>query len=589
MVETKAPTNYFGSVSGDGVENYPLYTHDFTIAKTSNTSEVITQNFSATNTPYPKGVVELTKVDATDKTKYLDGATFTVYQWTGSSYDEAHPVDTLVYDSSRHIYKSQTQLAYSATNKGKFKIVETKAPTDYFGSNNDFNVAGPGQLVWEITVKHQEPKQTVYTYTYPGSGTSSEPAKNLHYPYGQVTVTKKDSVTKLSGARQAGATFKLYEYNGGSADPKNVANYHEWAGTSGSILTDNNNGTYTSAVFQYNPTNQGKFLIKEIQAPFEYFGSVDGDDPENKYRIDTQEKLIFIDLKNDNSGNNFSKGLTVNQYSFERENTPYPKAIITIRKTDTITSEPLDQAVFHVWEYDKNKGDNPDNINFYTRKDQLVDNHDGTYTTPNWLIYSANNLGHFIIKETEPPYYYVDSGQSIKLTLTEPGEHTYTYQTSNPLGIPNLNLKNDPWKVKIRADKIDSETGNQLPGAIFKVYEYDVSTQSYKTEEYKVNGQGEPVRLTYQEDGTYVSSDWLYANRKNDGKFRIIEDVTPSGYYGDYSDPATYTKRNNDIQITADKHGKTLTISNNTNNKYNNVRVKGTITVYNIYHKEMQL
>ena len=42
-----------------------------------------------------------------------------------------------------------------------------------------------------------------------------------------------------------------------------------------------------------------------------------------------------------------------------------------------------------------------------------------------------------------------------------------------------------------------------------------------------------------QEDGTYISSQWLYYTKNNEGKYRIIETKAPYGYYGDYKDGET--------------------------------------------------
>ncbi len=241
-------------------------------------------------------------------------------------------------------------------------------------------------------------------------------------------------------------------------------------------------------------------------------------------------------------------------------------AKITLRKTDSITSENLSGATFTLYEWNKNSSN-------WSVKGTLIDNGNGTYSTT-VFSYSETNEGKYKIDETSAPLYYTNSGHSIEFTISELGYHEYSHTSDGKYIVTNV-----PWKVNVQAVKIDSETGNKTPGAIFKVYEYDATARNYN-KEYKVNGQGEAVTLKQGEDGTYVSSAWLYANKKNEGKFRIIETQAPSGYYGDFTDANHTTKRVNDIEITQAKDGTTIVISNNANNQYNNTRVKGTITVY---------
>ncbi len=561
VIEEKAPTNYFGSVTNDDPENkFRLDTVEkvkYIDLKNDNNGGyfkkgliVTNYPYNIANTPYPKGIIELTKVDATNNNLYVDNTTFSVYEWDESkkAYN-TYAREILRYDSTTHKYVSSTY-QYSASNLGKFKVVETKAATGYFGSNDDFGVAGLTQFTREVTIAHTASNQkTVYTYDL---GTQT----NLHYPMAQISINKKDSVTNQSGTGLSGAIFKIYEWTG--------SDYTREIDT----FTDNGDGTYISSQIQYSPTNQGKFKVLEVKAPDHYFWSVDEDDPENKYRIDTAEKVKYIDLKNDNGGGYFKKGLTVTRFTYDITNTPYPKALLTLKKTDSITGEVLNQAKFRLYEWNKKS-------NGWDARDLLTDNGDGTYKTP-VIEYSAINVGKFKITEEESPYYYTNSRQEVLFTLTDPGYHEYTYATKNPSTIPNLNLTNEPWKVLIQAIKVDSETLGRIEGATFTVYEYNKNTDKF--EEYKINRKGDTITLKFQDDRTYVSSDWLYANRRNEGRFRIVETQAPEGYYGDYSNPATLEKVKNDVVITADNNGNTVEITNGVG-IYSNTRVKGTISV----------
>ncbi len=83
--------------------------------------------------------------------------------------------------------------------------------------------------------------------------------------------------------------------------------------------------------------------------------------------------------------------------------------------------------------------------------------------------------------------------------------------------------------------------------------------------------------MHFQQDRTYLS-EWLYANRKNEGNFKIIEARAPDGYYGDFNNGV---KKETDIAITATDNGQTITLQNK-DGVYKNTRVKGTINVNKI-------
>ncbi len=535
VVETQAPEHYFGHSSSDD-EKY-RQVKDITLT-TSSTEILHNITWNATNVHYPQGKVTISKTDSITKAK-LSGATFKLYEYKGSgstsdlnSYKE---VETLK-DNGSGSYTSNV-FEYTPTNQGRFKVVETKAPAHYYGNSDKDDASYRKVKDITLTISSSE---ILHSITWD--------VTNLHYPQGRVTVNKTDNVTH---AKLPGAIFALYEYKG-SGSTSDISNY-----TRKSQLTDNKNGSYTSAIFEYSPINQGRFKIVEERAPEHYYGYSDEDDP--KYR-----KTYDVTLEKDETK-------ILHELTWTMDNTPYPKAQIILRKTDSITSEVLDEAKFRIYEWNKNS-------NNWVARGLLTDNGDGTYKTPGEheagvLEYSATNQGRFKIDEEAAPYYYTNPGTSIAITLTDPGFHTYTYSDH-----ANYNVKDEPWKVKIKAIKVDSETKNRIEGADYTVYEYNKNTKQY--EEYKINRQGSTIKLEFQEDRSYISGDWLYANRRNEGKFRIIETRAPEGYYGDYVS-GTKTKVVNDITITAGNNGSTLTIDNHSG-LYYNTRVLGTITVSKI-------
>ena len=225
---------------------------------------------------------------------------------------------------------------------------------------------------------------------------------------------------------------------------------------------------------------------------------------------------------------------------------PY-SAKITLNKTDSVTGEALNEAIFGLYEW---------NGSTYVRIGTLTDNGDGTYNTE-VIEYSDTNLGKYKIVEESAPMYYTNSGWSKDILIADPGYHEYVY-----------NVTNDPNKVKAQAIKIDDETGNRIQGATFTIYEWNKEIGEYV--EY-----ARDITMDFQEDRSYLS-EWLYSNRRNEGKFRIVETLAPDGYYGDFA--SSGNKVTNDIVITQNLDGQTIILQNE-EGLYKNTRVKGTINL----------
>ena len=226
-------------------------------------------------------------------------------------------------------------------------------------------------------------------------------------------------------------------------------------------------------------------------------------------------------------------------------------ATVTFTKRDSITGEILNGATFGLYEW---------NGSTYERKSTLRDNGNGTYTTE-LMIYTDRNAGKYKIKEETAPTYYTNTGYEKEIILTEAGRNDYTI---------GYDMTNEPNKVKVKAIKVDSETGNRISGVTFTIYEWNKERGVYEI-------YARDVELEQQGDRTYLS-DWLYANKNNEGKFKIVETGTPEGYYGDFRNG---NKKENEITITQNINGQTIIIENG-EGVYKNTRVKGTIKVNKI-------
>ena len=136
VVETKAPEGY-----------YPDFSESFIL-----TADSQKFSFTATNEEISLKVV---KKDASSENIYLAGAEFALYEWNGSSYNTtAFGILTDKGDGS-YEYKG---LRYTATNNGKYKLVETKSPAGYCGNwTQEIQISG-NNIVVEVQVYNESTK-----------------------------------------------------------------------------------------------------------------------------------------------------------------------------------------------------------------------------------------------------------------------------------------------------------------------------------------------------------------------------------------------------------------------------------------------
>ena len=134
----------------------------------------------------------------------------------------------------------------------------------------------------------------------------------------------------------------------------------------------------------------------------------------------------------------------------------------------------------------------------------------------------------------------------------------------------------EPWTLNTSINLVDSETKNIIQdNANFKIYEYNKNTGNYSTV---------VMSLTQKADKTYITPSYLIYSDTNLGKFRIIEETAPYGYYGDWKDSTETQKKYYDINIeeiirTKNYNGQTVSDKGTINLTIENDRVKGKINV----------
>lgn len=266
-----------------------------------------------------------------------------------------------------------------------------------------------------------------------------------------------------------------------------------------------------------------------------------------------------------------------------------PKANIKITKHDSVTEQNLRDATFTLYEWNGTE---------YVEKEILKDtDNDGIYQSK-YYEWNKTTDGKYKIVETGIPVNHKNLNFSMEFTINQLEAENYTvtpdysnkeykitYGVRIPDDLDNTNgiVENEPYKIKASIDLLDSENLRQIQNkATFKIYEWDKQIGQYKIYTSYITGQEAKVKRL--DDKTYITEEWLYYTENNEGKFRIIEETAPIGYYGDYEDDNASSKRKYDISVldlvgTNGERNETTIALSNKDGKFVNQRAKAHINV----------
>ena len=214
IIETAAPLGFMIGTNGN-------WSKDIEVTETK------TYEVECEEAPYI-AVADLEKVDGVNGEK-VTGAVYHVYGWTSKGYTTDCG---LMIDNGDGTY-SMYNLPINAANKGKYKIVEEKAPYGY--ENGD----GSGWSKEVVLTAGQ--RATVTSIDMPILGT--------------IKIIKSDAV---SGKAVTGATYHVYGWDG--------KDYTVDMG----VMTDNGDGTYTMDGLRVTTINRGKYRVVETEAAYGY-------------------------------------------------------------------------------------------------------------------------------------------------------------------------------------------------------------------------------------------------------------------------------------------------------------------------------
>ena len=451
----------------------------------------------------------------------------------------------LLYDAASNKYVGTNNLYYDAqTNKGYFKVVETKTPSGYYGDwkdgvtpdenstykdKNNYNVVidPDGDAEQHVTIKNKDDA------TFRNTPVKYEIHISKTGPVANGIETKDDK------------TFTKYE-----TKPKAGSMYVLRAAED--ILDVQGNVVYEKGAL-VEPQD-----INNMSSPFIRANEQD----------DTYAALSDLDFNiyNEETGYNSEQVGTTFQSKFVFTSNDPEATVVT--KTDYLTDHTL----------------NADWDTFTLSADgRTITFPDGQTTTH---VFVTNDKGIANIKglwkgiyevvEIVPPAgllkgygkttdsvsgknitRYVNSAFSISADVDN--EYTQTVEDA-------VSYYNKPLHADIQLDKVDYDNGNKVKNAVFTVFAYlgigdendianygvycyekksttaademdcDIYTVPYSTY-VQAPDSYQAVQVIYNErKDLYTNTAPLYATDTNKGHFKIVETSTPDGYYGDWKD-----------------------------------------------------
>ena len=203
-----------------------------------------------------------------------------------------------------------------------------------------------------------------------------------------------------------------------------------------------------------------------------------------------------------------------------------------------------------------------------------------------------------------PLIYYDEEGNTLEYRIEETVPDGYTeldkssIQTENQISANSLNRPN---RVMIELEKTDEITGSILKDAEFSIYQYSGNGDTDDFANYvpycfeSTSEEGgtlltdKKVSVIYNEEkGLYSSTDWLIYTDTNQGKFKLVESVTPDQYYGDWQDGVTPDKDSTDVQrnsydiqipLTPNSPDSVVTITKDGEMTFTNMPQRGELTI----------
>lgn len=419
-------------------------------------------------------------------------------------------------------------IALSATEPGRYQLVETYAPKGYqqIKTDNDEEVKIGGQIVAEFTVERGslDIKNVLVGDKYIQDMTgNTETLEIVNKEAGE----GKFQVNKVDGSRIAltGARFILKDMESG-----------QYVKTDGTFTTNSGDALTDGSTVNYENLPVGEYELREFKSPDGYVRTI------NTWTIkvekDGQTSIKLKDDLDDDVDDEITNETTSSPAILELVNKSNE---IEFTKVDSKTGDKLAGVEFEVWwdqQADRNKTkDGKDNYKNYIKISQ---NGSTTFKTDSQGKFKLSNLktGHYKIYETKiPDGYKVDDQPTDNEPIAdEKGEFVNEFFVDidgdikkNDNGIvggdeeePIKTIKNTPITGKFRVQKVGEDGVEKLEGAEFKLYKLDENGEADKKNPIKPKA----VKDSNEEDITGLVE---FTDLKK-GKYLLEETKAPKGY-----------------------------------------------------------
>lgn len=422
-------------------------------------------------------------------------------------------------------------IALSATEPGRYQLVETYAPKGY--QQIKTNNKEKGEIVAEFTVERGslDIKNVLVGNEYIQDMTGkTDPLEIVNKEVGegkfQVNKVKKDGNTTnpLTGAK-----FLLKDMES-----------DQYVNTDGTLTTNSGSAlTSGDATVNYENLTAGKYELREFKSPDGYVRTI------NTWNIVVAKDGKTTIIENEKLDTDVEAEIT-------NETTSSPAILklvnksneIEFTKIDSETKKPLKDVEFEIW-WDQQGDKNNTGVKYkeYVRIQNPAKSEDAEdkykFTTDNEGKFKLTNLGtgHYKIYETKIPKDYKVTDQP---TDNEPiakatGEFVNEFYVDmdgdikkNDNGIvggdkeePITTIKNTPITGKFRVQKVGEDGVEKLDGAEFALYKV-------------IDGQADKEKYIKQEvvkdsDDNKIPGRIEFADLK-DGQYLLEETKAPDGY-----------------------------------------------------------
>lgn len=270
---------------------------------------------------------------------------------------------------------------------------------------------------------------------------------DLHIPREsqKLTIYKKDEQT---GELLSGASFSLWAFDGNGYSKK-AGDFH-----------DQGDGSYLCENIEYTFAKDGKFLIREDEAPEPY--------DRNYIKENEADEADYEAYK--------GREILMDEHGFRSEKVkePFvfldkkliPKADLEVLKYNIDTGENLEHAEFEVYEWNIHEG----RYDTLPLQSLVYEEQNQVYRTETSLVKTEENGGKFLVKETRIPEGF-HCGWSQEVLVEEPGTVTIKLEAPNYPGRKFTIYK------RIRKDEITWEHGN--PTFFFRIRGTDLDGEQH--------------------------------------------------------------------------------------------------------------